>query len=139
MAKTATITSVHDTSSRGGVAEAVSTLPERNFDLGELGSEPIDLTSEQDAYLEEFLDHLLGMAEAAGRRANEIGAAEGLPMASPELMASKPDITPLIRAELRGHLAPQIAKLSTEDLEERMASIREKSVEWMADFAAEAD
>jgi len=142
MAKTSTLTPAHETHLAGGVAEAVSVLPTRSFDLGDLASDPVTLTTEQEAYLEEFLDHLLGMAKAAGRRANEVAIAEGELEASPELkemMASKPDIEPEIRAELRRHLAPQMAKLSNEDLEERMATIREKSVDWLADFAADGE
>jgi len=137
MAKTATLTPTHDAHLAGGVAESVAILPERNFDLGDLASDPVKLTPEQDAYLEEFLDHLIGMAEAAGRRANEIGVAEGLPTLTPEERAAKPDTGPQIRAELRRHLAPQIAQLSSGDLKEKMSSIREKSVDWLADFAAD--
>ena len=137
MASTATLTPAHDASHNGGVAEAVSILPERNFDLGDLVSDPVKLTPEQDAYLEELLDHLFSMTEAAGRRANEIALAEGLPTLSPEERALRPKDEPQYRVELRRHLAPHVAELSSEDLVEKTAAIREKSVDWLADFAAD--
>ena len=81
----------------------------------------LTLTPEQDAYLEELLDSLLGMTEEIMERADELEA-------SPELSAEQKDaraeINAVARASLREKFLPEVAAMPPEEIAEQLQAVR---------------
>jgi len=84
------------------------------------------LTAEQESLLDDTLDHLLGLAKAAGQRLNELGEDEGLPSATPDEMAAI-DSTFSARAIMRGVMAEQFAGLTDKEIAERRVKLAEST------------
>ena len=77
------------------------------------------LTSERKKALDEFVDELLNMTKDAGRRAKEAALIAGATPATIEQLEMKPDISSLLRDELRSCLREDFAMMDSAELAKR--------------------